>query len=91
MFNITYNGLRIIVSDAAMRELFKEYKTLLDVQKILVEGYVSPRRRGRDKIEMWFDKGNKTYEAVIVKDHNRFLNEDVWVLIHFGKFGRKER
>ena len=45
MFDEKYNGLRIIVSDSAMRELMKEEKTLCDVVEILEQGYCAPRKR----------------------------------------------
>jgi len=40
-------------------------------------------------IERWLNKGKKTYNAVIVKDYDEIAKEDVWVLIHFGKFTRR--
>lgn len=88
MFDERYNGLRIVVSDAAMRELVKHEKTLNDVVKILSEGHDAPRRRKEGTIEKWLDKGNKTFNAVIVQDYNEMMKEDCWVLIHFGKFTR---
>ena len=51
MFNDKYKGLRIIVSDSAMRELMKEEKTLYDVVQILEEGYDAPRKRKEGTIE----------------------------------------
>jgi len=87
MFSEKYGGLRIVVSDSAMRELMKEEKTLYDVAEILEEGYEAPRKRKAGTIEKWLDRGNKTFNAVIVKDYNEIMKEDVWVLIHFGKFG----
>lgn len=83
-----YSGLVIIVTDSAMRELFRYRKTLNDVIKILEEGYVAPRKRKPDTIEKWLDKGNKTFNVVISKDFNEIRNEECWVLIHFGKFSK---
>ncbi len=74
-----------------MRELMQEGLTLDDVKDILEQGYDAPRKRKKGCIEKWLGKGNKTYNAVIVKDYNEFLKEEVWVLIHFGKFGRKKQ
>jgi hypothetical protein len=90
MFGEKYNGLRIIVSDSAMRELMKEEKTLYDVVEILEQGYDAPRKRKEGTIEKWMDKGNKTFNAVIVQDYNELMKEDCWVLIHFGKFSRRK-
>lgn len=73
-----------------MRELIKEEKTAYDVVVILEKGYSAPRKRKEGTIEKWLDKGNKTYNAVIVKDYNEIMKEDCWVLIHFGKFARRK-
>jgi hypothetical protein len=90
MFGEKYKGLRIIVSDSAMRELMKEEKTLYDVVEILEQGYDAPRKRKEGTIEKWMDKGNKTFNAVIVQDYNEIMKEDCLVLIHFGKFSRRK-
>lgn len=90
MFIIRYKGLRIAVSRSAMKELVETGKTLYDVLKILKEGYNAPRKRSKDTIEKWLDKKNKTYNVVIAKDYDEILKEDVWVLIHFGKFTKKK-
>ena len=89
MFNDKYKGLRIAVSDSAMRELVKEGKTLYEVVEILENGYDAPRKRKLGTIEKWLDKGKKTFNVVIVKDYHEILKEDCWVLTHFGKFSRR--
>ena len=90
MFNDKYKGLRIAVSHSAMRELVKEGKTLYDVVNILDNGYDAPRKRKKGVIEKWLNKGNKTYNVVIAKDYDETMKEDCWVLIHFGKFSRRD-
>lgn len=90
MFSDKYEGLRIVVSDSAMRELMKEEKSLCDVVQILERGYDAPRKRKAGTIEKWFNKGKKTFNAVIVRDYNEIMREDCWVLIHFGKFTRRK-
>ncbi len=89
MFDDKYRGLRIAISDSALRELVQEGKTIYDVVEILEKGYDSPRKRKSGTIEKWLNKGKKTYNAVIVKDYHEILKEDCWVLIHFGKFTRR--
>lgn len=84
-----FHGLRIIVSDSAMRELFKLEKSLLDVVEVLEQGYDAPRKRKEGTIERWLDKGNKTFNAVIALDYNGIMHEECWVLVHFGRFARK--
>ena len=88
MFTETYKGQRIVVSDAAMRELAKEGKTLYDVVEILEEGRDAPRKRKAGTIEKWLDKGKKTPNAVIVKDYHELTKEECWVLIHLGNSRR---
>ncbi|MFO8016217.1 MAG: hypothetical protein R6U32_03875 [Candidatus Woesearchaeota archaeon] len=84
----SYKGLRIIPSMSAMRELMKHGKTLADAADVLEEGYDAPRKRARGKVEKWLDRGRKTYNAVAAKArHDR---EDVWILIHFGRFTRRK-
>ncbi len=89
MFSEQYKGLRIAVSNAAMRELMKYEKTVLDVVKILEEGIDAPRKRKEGTIEKWLNKGSKTWNAVIVKDYHEILREECWVLIHFGQFTKR--
>ena len=89
MFSEQYEGLRIAISKSAMKELMQEGKTIYDVVEILERGYDAPRKRKSGTRERWFDKGKKTYNAVIVRDYHEILKEDCWVLIHFGKFTRR--
>ncbi|MBI5002949.1 hypothetical protein HZC31_06185 [Candidatus Woesearchaeota archaeon] len=84
-----YKGLRIAVSNAAMRELMKYEKTVLDVIEVLEYGIDAPRKRKEGTIEKWLNKGAKTWNAVIVKDYHEILREECWVLIHFGQFTKR--
>jgi hypothetical protein len=86
MFDVRYEGLRIAPSYAAMRELMQEGMSLEDVKTILEEGFDAPRKRKRGTQEKWLHIGKKTYNAVVVKDYNEVLQEEVWLLTHFGKF-----
>lgn len=84
-----YKGLRIVPSLSAARELMKNSETLDFVAEILETGYDAPRKRKKGTIERWVDRGKKTYNAVIARNYNDLSNEDVWVLIHFGKFTKR--
>lgn len=86
--NARYEGLRIFVSNAAMRELCKHGWSTEDVVEILIEGKDAPRKRKKDTIERWLTRKNKVYVAVIARDYHEKLKEECWVLIHFGKFGK---
>ena len=90
MFGERYQGARIAVTNAAMRELMDEGFTLFDIVEILETGHDAPRKRKEGTIEKWIDKGNKTYNAVIAKDYDETLKEECWVLIHFGKFTKRD-
>jgi len=72
-----------------MRELLHEGKTLFFAWEVLENGYDAPRRRGSSTMERWLDKGKKTYNAVIARSYDEIMKEEVWVLIHFGKFTRR--
>ena len=91
MFSDRYRGLRIAVSDAAMRELMKEGKSLFDVVEILESGYDAPRKRKKSVVEKWLDKGAKTHCVVVGKDYSEALREDVWLLVHYGRFSRRRK
>ena len=81
-----YKGLRIVPSLSAARELMKNSETLDFVVEMLEAGYDAPSKRKKGTIERWLDRGNKTCNAVIARDYNEITREDVWVLIHLGKF-----
>ena len=89
-FIVRYQGIRIIPTKSAKVELFKYGLRLEDCKKILDQGYSAPRKRSKNTIERWFDKSNKTYNVVIAGDTNNFLKENVWILIHVGKFTRRK-
>lgn len=89
MFNIHYNGLRLIPSKTAGRELTKYGFTIEDCKEILEKGY-SPRKRKEGTIEKWMSYGNKTYNVVVVKSFNYMCNEDVYLITHFGEFTKKK-
>ena len=89
MSNEQYKGLRIAVSNAAMRELMKYEKTVRDVVEILEDGIDAPIKRKEGTIEKWLNKGAKTWNAVIVKDYHEILQGECWVLIHFGQFTKR--
>ncbi len=90
MSEVRYKGLWIVPSYAAQAEFTKMGKTMLYALNVLERGYDAPRKRRAGTIEKWLNKGNKTYNAVIAKDYNEIAKENVWVLVHFGKFTRRK-
>lgn len=88
--DVTFNNLNLIISKSAKNEMIKYCLDLEDCKYILENGY-SPRKRSKNKIEKWFDKGNKTYNVVIVKDFNHISKENIYLIIHIGKFTKIRR
>jgi len=90
MFDINYKGLRIEPTLSATRELLKDRLDLYDVLEILENGYdCSCGRRKENIIERCIDRKNKTIKAVVAKTISRYpdgFQEEVWRLIHVGKF-----
>lgn len=89
MFDVRYKGLRIIPSRSAGRELVKCGLMIADCREILEDGH-EPRKRSKGTIEKWMDFGDKTYNVVVVKSHNFLYREDVYLIIHMGKFTKKK-
>lgn len=87
---LRYLGLKLIPTKSAKDELFKYRLTLQNCKAILESGYNTQRKRSTNTIEKWYNKGKKTYNIVILKDTNYFLNEDVWLIIHIGRFTRRK-
>ena len=81
MFNIQYKSLRLVPSKSASQELIKLGLMLRDCRFILENGYDAPRKRKSNIEEKWFNKGNKTYNIVIVKVFNHFYNENVFLTL----------
>jgi len=88
MFNVRYMGLRLVPSKTAGNELISHGFMIDDCREIMEKGY-SPRKRARGTVEKWLDFGNKTCNVVVVKDYNELMREEVWVIIHFGRFTKK--
>ena len=88
MFSLRYQKLRLIPSKTAAEEMLKYGLMIGDCKHILEDGYDAPRKRAKETEEKWLDKGNKTYNVVVVKSFNFMYNEDVWLITHVGKFTR---
>ncbi len=81
----SYAGKKLIITDAAMRELFQYGYDQYDVIDILEEGYDCSRsKREEHIIERCIDRKRKTLKVVISRSYNHFLDSEVWVIIHFG-------
>ena len=88
--DIRYDGLRLIPSGSAIKEFIKYGKSIEDIKHILEEGYDAPRKRKKGTIERWIDRGNKTFNAVVIKSYSYFHKEEVYLIKHIGKFAKKK-
>lgn len=78
-----WQGLPIIPSDTAMRELFSLKLDLLDVKEILESGYdCAESGRKENIIEKCLGKKGKVIKVVIAKGYNYSLKTECWVIIH---------
>ena len=89
MFNIRFEGLRLITSKSAAEELVKYGLIIEDCKEILENGY-EPRKRDKNTVEKWMDFKNKTYNVVVVKSYNFLYGEEVYLIKHVGKFTKKK-
>ncbi|MBU1487029.1 ArsA family ATPase [bacterium] len=63
---------------------------LFDVCVILENGYnCSGSKRKKNVVERCIDRKRKTYKVVVAKSYNYSREEDIWLLIHAGIFGRR--
>ncbi|MFH1212050.1 MAG: hypothetical protein V1659_03935 [Candidatus Woesearchaeota archaeon] len=85
-----YAGLRLLPSKSAARELIDCGLMIEDCKEILELGY-EPRERKKGTIEKWLDVGRKTYNVVAVKSYNFLYQEEIYFIIHVGKFTKKLR
>jgi hypothetical protein len=90
--NIRYKGLPIRPTRSVYYELKNLNMDLLDVVKILEEGYDCPTgKRKRDTEEKCLDFKNKTIKAVAVKSYEFWSNQEVYAIIHVGKFRKRKK
>lgn len=85
---VEYEGLLLIPSRTAVYEMHHLGLSLEECKHILENGY-EPRKRAKNVVEKWFDKGNKTYNVVVVRSFNFMLDEEAWLIKHAGRFTRK--
>lgn len=89
MFNTKYKDLRLIPSKSAGRELSKYGITIEDCKEILENGY-EPKKRKKNIIEKWMDSGKKIYNVVVVKSYSYMHQEEIYLIIHVGRFTKKK-
>ncbi|MBI5635513.1 hypothetical protein HY993_00950 [Candidatus Micrarchaeota archaeon] len=84
-----FDGLRLITSYSAEREMLELGLRIRDCLESLENGYEPSRTRGKNTIEKWLDEGSKTCNVVAVRSYNYLLGEEVYLITHVGRFGRR--
>ncbi|MFH0714482.1 MAG: hypothetical protein V1847_01570 [Candidatus Diapherotrites archaeon] len=82
-----FEGLKVIPSRSAFRELCRQGMTIADAIRVLEEGFdceVSPRKK--EVLEKCVRKGRKMLKVVAVKSFNYSMNCECWLLLHVGIF-----
>lgn len=90
LLDFRFEGLKIIPSRTASREMSELKLDIDDCIYILEEGY-SVTKRGKGIVERCLDVGNKTYKVVVAKSYNYILKEEVYLITHVGKTSKKRR
>lgn len=85
---LRYRGLHLIPSKSAVRELMEYGLTLGNCKTILEKGYAAPRKRSKMTEEIRLNAGKNTYNIVIAKSFSHFYKEEVWLVVHVGRFTR---
>lgn len=92
VWDIEYEGLRIEFTEHASREITSLGLNHFEVLKILEEGFDCQRSKRKEYVrEKCIIKRNKIIKVVAARKFNSFFNEDIWLIIHAGKFSLKRR
>ena len=78
MFDVKLEGIQLVSSASAYRELEDLALDLNDVKEIAVNGFdcaISKRKRG--VLEKCLRRENRVIRVVLAKDYNNFLNREV--------------
>lgn len=90
-----WKGRRLRYTKAAYRELHKLGMTLWDVKNVLEEGFECSRSKRKPGIlERCVRKNGKLLKVVVKETVSRFPDgkiEDVWLILHVGKFGQAKK
>ncbi len=90
MFEVWFDGLRVVQTTACQRELVDLGLDLGEAVSVLQFGFECNRsKRQKDKLEKCLRKGDKIIRVVAAYDYSIFLKEDVITIIHVSKEGLK--
>ncbi|MDP2749761.1 MAG: hypothetical protein Q8O89_02935 [Nanoarchaeota archaeon] len=92
IFKVKYKGMMVDLSLHAVREMGSLGIKLSDVKNILETGFNCERSRRKEGTEeKCIIRGNKIIKVVAVRNCNIYNNEEVWLIIHVGRFSFKKR
>ncbi len=90
MLDVWFEGVRVVLSKAAERELFDLCLRVTQAVDVLEHGFDCSRsKRKREVIEKCLRKGDKILRVVGVYDYNRMMGCEVLVIIHVSIEGIK--
>lgn len=90
MITPTFEGIALIPTRSALKEMFDLGFDLFMVAEILEKGHDCSRsKRTAGTIEKCIDRAGKTLKAVAVQSYNHSLDMDVWVITHVGMFTKR--
>ncbi len=91
MFEVTFEGLLLVPSASAYKELEDLVLDLNDVKKVLEQGFDCNKGNRKNSIlERCLRIKNKVLRVVVVKDFNKFFKSDVWVIVHISMHSWKK-
>ncbi|MEK6923733.1 MAG: hypothetical protein AABW54_00660 [Candidatus Micrarchaeota archaeon] len=82
LFEVRFRGLLIVPSLSAYRELEELALDLNDVKDVLENGRETSSPRKPSVVEKIVRRDGKALRAVVVRDFNGFLSQDVFVVTH---------
>ncbi|MEE8358722.1 MAG: hypothetical protein V3R82_04855 [Candidatus Hydrothermarchaeales archaeon] len=89
--DIRYKGLPLRPTRSVYNELKNSRMDLYDVLQILKDGYdCSTSRRKKGTFEKCLDFKNKTIKVVVVKSFEFWSKQEVYVIVHVGKFTKRK-
>lgn len=78
-----WQGLPVVPSHAAAREMLNEKFNSEDILQVLEEGEeVVAKKRADGVVEKCLRKGRRSIKVVVARSCNKFFETDYWVIIH---------
>ena len=79
-----WNGLPVVPTRAAIRELDRLHFDVPDAIEVLEKGYDCTRKG--NIVEKCIKERGKIIKIVVARSYSHFLSNECWTIIHAGKF-----